>query len=51
MATTDLNAISFAFFKQLSIKTGQAWTKLAIGSGEDRDWGWIPVGTKYECNS
>ncbi|QYS99450.1 HET domain-containing protein [Trichoderma simmonsii] len=48
MTTTDLNALSFAFFKQLSIKTGQAWTKLAIGSGEDRDWGWIPVGTNYE---
>jgi len=47
MATTDLNAISFAFFKQLSIKTGQAWTKLAIGGGENRDWGWIPVG-KHE---
>ncbi|KAM7213449.1 Heterokaryon incompatibility protein (HET) domain containing protein [Rhypophila decipiens] len=48
MATTDLNALSFAFFKQLSIKTGQAWTKLAIGSGEDREWGWIPLGAKYE---
>ncbi|PNP45699.1 hypothetical protein TGAMA5MH_02924 [Trichoderma gamsii] len=48
MATTDLNALSFAFFKQLSIKTGQAWTKLAIGNGADRDWGWIPVGTEYE---
>ncbi|KAM7188107.1 hypothetical protein V8F33_010870 [Rhypophila sp. PSN 637] len=48
MTTTDLNALSFAIFKQLSIETGQAWTKLAIGNGEERDWGWIPLGTKYE---
>ena len=43
MDTNDINAISFAFFKQLSIKTGYAWTKLAISSGERGEWDWIPV--------
>ena len=30
----DMERISFNFFKQLSTKTGFAWTKLAISSGE-----------------
>ena len=43
----DLEKISFAFFKQLSIKTGYAWTKLAISSGERGEWDWIPVVENY----
>lgn len=40
----DMGAISFAFFKQLSIKTGLAWTKLAVSSTErGEEWNWIPV--------
>jgi hypothetical protein len=39
----DMERISFAFFKQLSIETGKAWTRLAITSAERGDWGWIPV--------
>jgi hypothetical protein len=39
----DMDKISFAFFKQLSIKTGNAWTKLAISSGERPEWDWIPM--------
>ncbi|CAM1505828.1 Fc.00g114650.m01.CDS01 [Cosmosporella sp. VM-42] len=43
MSHHDIDRISFAFFKQLSIKTGRAWTKLAISSGDRGDWDWIPV--------
>ncbi|TID18925.1 hypothetical protein E6O75_ATG06046 [Venturia nashicola] len=39
----DIEKISFAFFKQLSLKTDQAWTKLAISRGEREKWDWIPV--------
>jgi Heterokaryon incompatibility protein (HET) len=41
--TDDIETLSFAFFKQLSIKTGDAWTRLAISSGERNQWDWIPV--------
>ncbi|KAI9778504.1 MAG: hypothetical protein M1839_008034 [Geoglossum umbratile] len=43
MSGDDMEKISFAFFKQLSIKTGRAWTKLAISHGERKEWDWIPV--------
>ncbi|KAF3915103.1 hypothetical protein ABW20_dc0100284 [Dactylellina cionopaga] len=43
MAGGDMEKISFAFFKQLSIKTEHAWTRLAISSGEREGWDWIPV--------
>ncbi|KAH8163833.1 hypothetical protein CIB48_g4420 [Xylaria polymorpha] len=39
----DIEKISFAFFKQLSTKTGSAWTKLCISSKERGQWDWIPV--------
>ena len=39
----DMDKISFAFFKQLSIKTGYAWTRLAISSKERKEFDWIPV--------
>ncbi|KAG4410984.1 hypothetical protein IFR04_015881 [Cadophora malorum] len=39
----NIESISYAFFKQLSIKTGLAWTKLAISSGERGECDWIPV--------
>ncbi|KAI0455696.1 heterokaryon incompatibility protein-domain-containing protein [Xylaria acuta] len=39
----DIEKISFAFFKQLSTKTGHAWTKLSISSKERGQWDWIPV--------
>jgi hypothetical protein len=42
----DIEKISFAFFKQLSVKTGLAWTKLAISSGERGAYDWIPVAAK-----
>lgn len=42
----DIEKISFAFFKQLSVKTGLAWTKLAISSGERGTYDWIPVAAK-----
>ena len=43
----DMEKISFSFFKQLSSKTGRAWTKLAISSGERGEWEWIPVVGSY----
>ncbi|KAF2748416.1 hypothetical protein M011DRAFT_348347 [Sporormia fimetaria CBS 119925] len=43
MSGTDLAQISFTFFKQLSLKTGWAWTKLAISTGDRGEWDWIPV--------
>ncbi len=39
----DIDKISFAFFKQLSLKTGLAWTKLAISSAERGSYDWIPI--------
>ncbi|KAK4118216.1 hypothetical protein N657DRAFT_651518 [Parathielavia appendiculata] len=39
----DIDPLAFAFFKQLSLKTGRAWTRLAISSGERGEWDWIPV--------
>ena len=43
----DIEKISFNFFRQLSMKTGHAWTKLAISSGERGEWDWIPVVENY----
>jgi hypothetical protein len=48
MSGDDMEKISFAFFKQLSIKTGRAWTKLAISRGERGKWDWIPVVANYD---
>ncbi|KAI2618091.1 heterokaryon incompatibility protein-domain-containing protein [Hypoxylon sp. NC1633] len=45
MTGDDMEKISFAFYKQLSLKTGRAWTKLAISSGQRARWDWIPVTT------
>jgi hypothetical protein len=39
----DMDRISFNFFKQLSLKTGLAWTRLAISSKDRTKWNWIPV--------
>ncbi|CZT13120.1 uncharacterized protein RAG0_16705 [Rhynchosporium agropyri] len=39
----DIERISYAFFKQLSMRTGLAWKKLAISSGERGECDWIPV--------
>ncbi|KAL4902194.1 hypothetical protein BDW74DRAFT_181044 [Aspergillus multicolor] len=39
----DIEPIAFAFFKQLSLKTERAWTRLAITSGTRGEWDWIPV--------
>lgn len=47
MSGDDVDRISFNFFKQLSTKTGHAWTKLAISSGERGGWDWIPVVQNY----
>lgn len=44
----DIDQLSFAFFKQLSNKTGNAWTKLAISSGERGEMDWIPVVVNHE---
>ncbi|KAF2277347.1 uncharacterized protein EI97DRAFT_432226 [Westerdykella ornata] len=43
MSGDDMEKISFNFFRQLSVKTGFAWTKLAISSGERGEWDWIPM--------
>lgn len=43
LSGNNLTLISFNFFKQLSTKTGLAWTNLAISSGERGEWDWIPV--------
>lgn len=40
---TDIDALSFAFFKQLSVKTERAWTRLVTSSREREEWDWIPV--------
>lgn len=39
----DIEQISFAFFRKLSIETTQAWTKLAVSSEQRGEWDWIPV--------
>lgn len=39
----NMERLSFEFFKQLSLKTGGAWTRLVITSGEREKWDWIPV--------
>lgn len=39
----DTETMSFNFFKQLSIKTEHAWTKLAVSTAERGDRDWIPV--------
>ncbi|CEJ90867.1 hypothetical protein VHEMI06620 [[Torrubiella] hemipterigena] len=39
----DLEVISFNFFKQLSLKTGRGWTKLAVNTKEREGWNWIPL--------
>lgn len=44
----DVEKISFAFFKRLSIRTGWAWTKLAISSGERGESDWIPMIAKSD---
>lgn len=39
----DIEKISFAFFKQLSTRTGASWTRLSLGSRDRGEWDWIPV--------
>ena len=39
----DMEGILFRFFQQLSIKTGRAWTKLAVSNKERGEWDWIPL--------
>ncbi|ROT37704.1 hypothetical protein SODALDRAFT_334834 [Sodiomyces alkalinus F11] len=43
MPDNDIESSSFSFFKQLSEKTGYAWTRLAISSKDRGEWDWIPV--------
>ncbi|KAL5344506.1 hypothetical protein ACLOAV_010487 [Pseudogymnoascus australis] len=43
MKGDDMESLSFEFFKQLSIKTRGAWSRLVITSGERERWDWIPV--------
>lgn len=47
MEGDDMDRIAFAFFKQLSIKTGRSWTRLAITSRARGQWDWIPVVEDY----
>lgn len=47
LANENIEQASFNFFKQLSIETNHAWTKLAISSGERGEWDWIPVVENY----
>ncbi|EPE30129.1 hypothetical protein GLAREA_12852 [Glarea lozoyensis ATCC 20868] len=42
MNSDNIEKSSFAFFKQLSTKTGHAWTTLAISSKERGECDWIP---------
>lgn len=44
----DIETISFAFFRQLSLKTEWAWTRLAISSRDRGEWGWIPVSASHK---
>ncbi|KAI0427782.1 heterokaryon incompatibility protein-domain-containing protein [Xylaria sp. FL1042] len=39
----DIEKLSFAFFKQLSNRTGFAWTKLSVSARPRGEWDWIPV--------
>ncbi|KAJ0419154.1 heterokaryon incompatibility protein-domain-containing protein [Aspergillus carlsbadensis] len=39
----EIEAIAFAFFRQLSLRTDRAWTRLAISSGRRGGWDWIPM--------
>ncbi|KAK4168261.1 heterokaryon incompatibility protein-domain-containing protein [Cladorrhinum sp. PSN259] len=49
MGGDDMDAISFAFFKQLSIKTERAWTRLALSNRERTGpFSWIPVVPKQD---
>lgn len=43
MAGDDMERIAFTFFKQLSLKTGRAWTRLAISPSSRKEWEWIPM--------
>jgi hypothetical protein len=43
----DVETMSFSFFKQLSIKTGHAWTSLAVSSQERGEYDWIPMVRKH----
>ncbi|KAF1924437.1 uncharacterized protein M421DRAFT_72285 [Didymella exigua CBS 183.55] len=43
----DVETMSFNFFKQLSIKTGDAWTSLAVSSQERGEYDWIPMVKKH----
>lgn len=45
MNGNDMESLSFEFFKQLSMKTGSAWTRLVTTGGERDHWGWIPIVT------
>jgi hypothetical protein len=47
MVGDDIAMISFAFFKQLSIKTGRVWTTLALSRKDRGKWDWIPVVANY----
>jgi hypothetical protein len=42
MMTDDMERSSFTFFKQLSHRTGYAWTSLAISSEDRGQYDWIP---------
>lgn len=43
----DIETMSFNFFKQLSIRTGYAWTSLAVSSQERGEYDWIPMVKKH----
>ncbi|GAB1316513.1 Heterokaryon incompatibility domain-containing protein [Madurella fahalii] len=45
---TDIEVLSFAFFKQLSIKTERAWTRLVTSSRDRGQWDWIPVVANHQ---
>ena len=47
MPDDDIETSSFNFFRQLSEKTGYAWTRLAISSKDRGEWDWIPVMASY----
>ncbi|KAI0803780.1 heterokaryon incompatibility protein-domain-containing protein [Xylaria sp. FL0064] len=43
IAGNDLEKMSFAFFKELSSRTGLAWTKLSVSARPRGEWDRIPV--------
>lgn len=43
----DVETMSFNFFKQLSTKTGHAWTSLAVSTQERGEYDWIPMVRKH----